>query len=52
MASKAEAASSRDSVAPVATFPMIDLRSSIAWLSKSQASPCERGQVAALRGRG
>ena len=31
MLSKAEAASSRDSVAPVATFPMIDLRSSIAW---------------------
>src|SRR6478609_12007766 len=30
MLSKAEAASSRDSVAPVATFPMIDLRSSIA----------------------
>src|SRR6186713_1614864 len=33
MLSKAEAASSRDSVAPVATFPMIDLRSSIALLS-------------------
>ena len=30
MLSKADAASSRDSVAPVATFPMIDLRSSIA----------------------
>ena len=30
MLSKAEAASSRDRVAPVATFPMIDLRSSIA----------------------
>src|SRR3979490_943122 len=30
MLSKAEAASSRDNVAPVATFPMIDLRSSIA----------------------
>ena len=30
MLSNAEAASSRDSVAPVATFPMIDLRSSIA----------------------
>src|ERR1700730_6004154 len=30
MLSKAEAASSRDSVAPVATFPMIDFRSSIA----------------------
>src|SRR5215470_18471074 len=33
MASKAEADSSRDSVAPVATLPMIDLRSSIAWFS-------------------
>ena len=31
MASKAEAASSRDSVAPVATFPIIDFRSSIAY---------------------
>src|SRR6202140_663463 len=30
MLSKADAASSRDNVAPVATFPMIDLRSSIA----------------------
>src|SRR5471030_879289 len=30
MLSKADAASSHDSVAPVATFPMIDLRSSIA----------------------
>ena len=30
MLSKAEAASSRDNVAPVATLPMIDLRSSIA----------------------
>ena len=30
MLSNAEAASSRDKVAPVATFPMIDLRSSIA----------------------
>src|SRR2546430_5836360 len=30
MLSKADAASSRDSVAPVATFPMIDFRSSIA----------------------
>src|ERR1700754_4650871 len=30
MASKADAASSRDSVAPVATLPIIDLRSSIA----------------------
>src|SRR5665213_3620479 len=29
MLSKADAASSRDKVAPVATFPMIDLRSSI-----------------------
>jgi hypothetical protein len=32
MLSKADAASSRDSVAPVATFPMIDFRSSIACL--------------------
>ena len=32
MLSKADAASSRDNVAPVATFPMIDLRSSIALL--------------------
>src|SRR5258708_26919966 len=31
MLSKADAASSRDSVAPVATFPMIDFRSSIAF---------------------
>src|SRR5262245_38274664 len=31
MASKADAASSRDSVAPVATFPIIDFRSSIAY---------------------
>ncbi len=30
MASKADAASSRDRLAPVATFPMIDFRSSIA----------------------
>jgi hypothetical protein len=30
MLSKADAASSRDNVAPVATFPMIDLKSSIA----------------------
>jgi hypothetical protein len=33
MLSKADAASSRDKVAPVATFPMIDLRSSIRVLS-------------------
>ena len=38
MASKAEAASSRDSVAPVATFPMIDFRSSIAWAFKIETS--------------
>src|SRR6267154_3674511 len=31
IASKADAASSRDSVAPVATFPIIDFRSSIAY---------------------
>src|SRR3954447_19415156 len=31
MLSKADAASSRDSVAPVATFPIIDFRSSIAY---------------------
>ena len=34
MLSNADAASSRDSVAPVATFPMIDLRSSIACFQK------------------
>src|ERR1700730_9377611 len=34
MLSKADAASSRDKVAPVATFPMIDLRSSIANFRK------------------
>ena len=33
MLSKADAASSRDSVAPVATFPMMDLRSSIRCFS-------------------
>src|SRR5216684_8276513 len=35
MLSKADAASSRDSVAPVATLPMIDLRSSIASFQQS-----------------
>src|SRR5712672_965698 len=34
MLSKADAASSRDNVAPVATFPMIDLGSSIAFASR------------------
>src|SRR5450432_2915546 len=42
MLSKAEAASSRVSVAPVATFPMIDLRSSIAL-------PCRIGSVVRAR---
>src|SRR6185312_470103 len=41
MLSKAEAASSRDKVAPVATFPMIDLRSSIArFRSQGQVVIC------------
>ena len=39
MLSKAEAASSRDSVAPVATLPMIDLRSSIAYFRHSSVFP-------------
>ncbi|MHC2195758.1 hypothetical protein ACVJF1_008391 [Bradyrhizobium diazoefficiens] len=44
MASKAEAASSRDRLAPVATFPMIDFRSSIACfqLTGSRRSPARR----------
>src|SRR5688572_25602147 len=42
MASKAEAASSRDSVAPVATFPIIDFRSSIACFQMSSILVCAR----------
>src|SRR5262249_33656890 len=38
--SKAEAASSRDSVAPVATLPMIDLRSSIPCLQETLVGVC------------
>src|SRR6202161_4557537 len=38
MLSKADAASSRDRVAPVATFPMIDLKSSIACLQEKGIS--------------
>jgi hypothetical protein len=38
MLSNAAAASSRDIVAPVATFPMIDFRSSIALPSGGEAS--------------
>src|SRR5258706_3399114 len=37
--SKADAASSRDNVAPVATFPMIDLRSSIACFRECLSTP-------------
>jgi hypothetical protein len=51
MASKADAASSRDSVAPVATFPMIDLRSSIAWLSKSRPHGGENHEALARETR-
>src|SRR6187455_3638093 len=43
MLSKADAASSRDSVAPVATFPMIDLRSSIAYSVTRRAGRLREG---------
>src|ERR1700756_681190 len=42
MLSKAEAASSRDSEAPVATLPMIDLRSSIPCLQRLLIAACAR----------
>src|SRR5256885_1443804 len=49
MLSKADAASSRDSVAPVATFPMIDLRSSIAcfqeWGASWRMTPLDHAQL-------
>src|SRR6266550_1705709 len=45
MLSKADAASSRDSVAPVATFPMIDFRSSIACSIIRARHLCEGGLV-------
>src|SRR5436190_11788363 len=43
IASKARAASSRDSVAPVATFPIIDLRSSIAYSVTRRAGRLREG---------
>jgi hypothetical protein len=39
MLSKADAASSRDNVAPVATFPMIDFKSSIAYFRDQLLAP-------------
>src|ERR1700737_415155 len=65
--SKADAASSRDSVAPVATLPMIDLRSSISYFQNrglmvrrrscavsnhEDAHPSRRGQEAAPQDEG
>src|SRR6201993_893485 len=45
MLSKADAASSRDSEAPVATLPMIDLRSSIAPLSQTRLLLARAGHL-------
>src|SRR3977135_3313607 len=52
MLSNADAASSRDNVAPVATFPMIDLRSSISCFQDRacfRASACGLGSVVGAR---